>query len=641
MPEIMANVQYEFQEVNLMLINANFSSESELKQTLDFVYARSKEGKSFHGLIEVIVNENLIITAIHGIKSNKGALTSGLDKKEISHYLRMPKEELIGLIRKSILNYKPKPVKRIYIPKSDGKLRPLGIPTILDRIIQECIRIILEPIVEAKYFPHSYGFRPLRAGKDAMAHICYTIRNGGKIKPIYAIEGDIKGFFDNVNHRTLINNLFNIGIHDKRILAIIKKMLKAGYFAEGKFHETAVGTPQGSILSPLLGNVYLNSFDWTVGRMYQEPKSDKTQSSFERTKRRIKGTIPKYLIRYADDWIILTRTQQEAKRLLAYLRGYFKYKLKLDLSEEKTVITNLAETPAKFLGYYLSVAKARPRPDNIKSNKLYPKIYPDREKVKEQVSEICSKIKNLKHCKDDGQRAVMIEEINAVIIGIMEHWKYGICSDTYRYIDSKVHRSAFLNFKKIYPKTYMSNLIPVNQLSNHPARHNKNKYLKTWAVKVNNLWIGITKASLTKYKRMWFPYNQSKTPFTEKGRTLIAKDKQKPLSLDRPALYDSMTLKQSLKKQGIYNFEYYMNREYAYNRDKGKCRVCGKNLKSGNRHCHHIDNGLSIDKINKVSNLAWMHDICHGAIHSNQYNVNNFTNKMISKINLFKSKLAK
>jgi retron-type reverse transcriptase len=147
-------------------------------------------------------------------------------------------------------------------------MRPLGIPTMLDRIIQECIRIVIEPICEAKFYPHSYGFRPYRATKHAIADIVHQINVSKNVIPKYVIEGDIKGCFDNINHHILLNKCYRIGVHGKRILMIIKQMLKAGYIESDFRHLTETGTPQGGIISPILANIYLNNFDWTIGRMY-------------------------------------------------------------------------------------------------------------------------------------------------------------------------------------------------------------------------------------------------------------------------------------------------------------------------------------------------------------------------------------
>ena len=259
----------ELRGENLVHLNVRFSTETELKKIQDFLYEKSGQGVSFTGLVEAMVNEVTIVTAVHNIKSNKGSKTAGVDKIKMDKYLQMPKDELILLIQSCFRNYRPKPARREYIEKSNGKKRPLGIPTVLDRIIQECVRIIIEPICEARFYPQSYGFRPYRAQKHAIRGIINVINAGCKSpdQPVWAIEGDIKGCFDNINHRLLLQKLWRIGIHDKRVLKIISQMLKAGYMENDLFHATELGTPQGGILSPLLSNVYLNDFDWYVGRM--------------------------------------------------------------------------------------------------------------------------------------------------------------------------------------------------------------------------------------------------------------------------------------------------------------------------------------------------------------------------------------
>ena len=342
-----------------MHLNVRFSTEAEMKQTLDFLYEKSKEGVAFTGLAEAMVNEVTIVTAIHNIKSNKGSKTAGVDQAKMDKYLQMPREELIALIRDSFKNYRPKPARRVYIPKKNGKQRPLGIPTVLDRIIQECVRIVIEPICEAKFYPHSYGFRPYRAQKHAIRDIINVINSATRSpdQPVWAVEGDIKGCFDNIDHRILLKKIWRIGIHDKRVIKMIQQMLKAGYIESGKLNDTRLGTMQGGILSPLLSNVYLNDFDWFVGRMYMEPHRQCKHKCNDTRRLKWSGVTPKYNFRFADDWVILTSTEQEAYRLKRMLTKYFKSKLKLELSQEKTFVTDLRTEGIHFLGFVVKAER--------------------------------------------------------------------------------------------------------------------------------------------------------------------------------------------------------------------------------------------------------------------------------------------
>ena len=243
---------------SLVHLNVRFSTEAELKQTLDFLYEKSKEGIAFTGLVEAMVNEVTIVTAIHNIKSNKGSKTAGVDQMKMDKYLQMPKEDLIALIRDNFSNYKPKPARRVYIPKKNGKQRPLGIPTVLDRIIQECVRIIIEPICEARFYPHSYGFRPYRAQKHAIRDIVNVINAStfSQDQPVWAVEGDIKGCFDNIDHRILLKKIWRIGIHDKRVIKMIHQMLKAGYIESGTLNDTNLGTMHTDSFGTKGENVY-------------------------------------------------------------------------------------------------------------------------------------------------------------------------------------------------------------------------------------------------------------------------------------------------------------------------------------------------------------------------------------------------
>ncbi len=217
-----------------------------------------KDLPRFKGLLEVISSETVILTAIHKIKANHGSQTPGSDGETMrEHILEKDYPDVIARVQESLKDYCPAPVRRVYIPKP-GKTekRPLGIPAIIDRIIQECVRLVIEPILEAQFFTHSYGFRPMRDAHMALERTTDIVHKTGYH---WIIEGDISKFFDNVNHTRLIKKLWHMGIRDRRVLMIIKTMLKAGIMGELK--ENPLGTPQGGIISPLLANAYLNTLD--------------------------------------------------------------------------------------------------------------------------------------------------------------------------------------------------------------------------------------------------------------------------------------------------------------------------------------------------------------------------------------------
>lgn len=390
-----------------MHLSVRFSTEKELKQFQDLLYEKSGQGVSFTGLLEAMVSEVTIVTAVHNIKSNKGSKTAGVDRMKMDKYLQMPKEELFQLIQSNISNYKPKPAKRKYIEKANGKKRPLGIPTVLDRIIQECMRLILEPICEARFYPHSYGFRPYRAQKHAIRDIVNVINASVKSKdqPVWAVEGDIKGCFDNINHRLLLKKLWRIGIHDKRVLKIISQMLKAGYIDQDLYHATEMGTPQGGILSPLLSNVYLNDFDWYVGRCYMEPHRQCKHKCNDTRRLKWSGITPKYNFRYADDWVILTSTEQEAFRMKHELTKYFKHRIKLELSQEKTYVTDLRKNGIHFLGYIVKAERKRKTPDPATwSDNLVGKPFPDMERLTKKIHTLQKEVRKLDYTRNPTRR---------------------------------------------------------------------------------------------------------------------------------------------------------------------------------------------------------------------------------------------
>ncbi|MGL4452875.1 MAG: reverse transcriptase domain-containing protein, partial [Sarcina sp.] len=241
-----------------------------MQDTFDEIYLNSCNNHKFVNLMDYITSENNILLAYRNIKNNKGSTTVGTDNKNIESLKKLSSDEFVTLIQNKFANYIPKSVRREEIPKQNGKLRPLGIPCIDDRIIQQCIKQILEPICEAQFHKHSYGFRPNRSTSHAIAR-CMSLMNRAKLH--YVVDVDIKGFFDNVNHSKLKKQLWKLGIRDKNLLKIIGKILKSKIEGIGT---PTKGTPQGGIISPLLSNVVLNELDWWVSSQWETFKTNKS-----------------------------------------------------------------------------------------------------------------------------------------------------------------------------------------------------------------------------------------------------------------------------------------------------------------------------------------------------------------------------
>jgi len=210
-----------------------------MQDAFDELYARSKANATGVDLYNLITSTNNILLAYRNIKNNTGSKTKGTDGLTIEDYKIINEDIFINEIREALTDYLPQMVRREFIEKENGKLRPLGIPTMRDRLIQQMFKQVLEPIVEAKFHKHSYGFRPNRSTHHAMAR-CASLINIAKLH--YVIDVDIESFFDRVNHTKLLSQLFTIGIKDRRVLTIISKMVKAPIEGEGI---PTKGTPQG------------------------------------------------------------------------------------------------------------------------------------------------------------------------------------------------------------------------------------------------------------------------------------------------------------------------------------------------------------------------------------------------------------
>ena len=328
-------------------------TETELREIQDKLYQHSKEtfgagGRpAFKGLLEIMSAETTIVTAIHNIKSNKGSETPGVDYKTMQKdYLQKPFAWVVNDIQKAFRHFEAQKIRRVYINKpGKAEKRPLGIPTIRDRIVQECMRIVLEPIFEAQFFAHSYGFRPMRDTAMALERVKFlTFQTDCH----WVVEGDISKCFDHIDHNILLKRLYHMGIKDRRVLKIIKAMLKAGVMDNCEVNEE--GTPQGGLISPLLANTYLDIMDeWITGQWeYKKTEYPYKQTQSKYAALRKTNLTPGFLIRYADDFVILTDTRAHAESWKTRLEEFLKNKMKLTLSPEKTLITDIRKKYIKI-----------------------------------------------------------------------------------------------------------------------------------------------------------------------------------------------------------------------------------------------------------------------------------------------------
>ena len=295
-------------------------------------------------LIEKILSEENLNEAVKRVKANKGAC--GIDKmsvSELDEYLRKHKEEIISSIMN--MTYKPQPVRRVYIPKPNGKKRPLGIPTAVDRVVQQATAQVLSQIYDESFSDNSYGFRPKRSAHDAIDKVLNYLNEGCE----WVIDLDIEKYFDTVNHDKLIS-ILREKVNDKTTLHLIRSFLRAGVMEKGLTSPTEIGVPQGGPLSPILSNIYLDKFDKELE---------------ERGLR---------FVRYADDCNIFVKSEMSANRVMKSVTSWLERKLFLKVSATKTKVVR--PTNSNFLGFTFwkdsNGWKCKPCKD--RKEKLYTKI---------------------------------------------------------------------------------------------------------------------------------------------------------------------------------------------------------------------------------------------------------------------------
>lgn len=553
----------------------------DFQEIQDKLYADSSKGKVFKHLVEIIALPENIRLAYRNIKKNHGSMTPGTDGKTITELATLSDEQLISSVQHKLDWYVPQSVRRVEIPKGNDptKKRPLGIPTIMDRLIQQCVLQVMEPICEAKFHDHSYGFRPNRNQQHAIAQVHKDMQRSNLH---YVVDIDIKGFFDNVNHGKLLKQLWTMGIHDKKLLSIISAMLKAEVAGTG-FPE--VGTPQGGIISPLLSNVVLNELDWWLASQWEEIPTEfpykesvnyngsvsKSHKFAALRRTRLKEVT---CVRYADDFKIFTNSYQNAVKLFHATKSWLHERLSLEISPEKSKVINLKEQYSEFLGFKLKVIPRGKRSDGRTKYVVESHI---REK---SIAKIKPNLKRLIYdieFPSQGKRTEYqaICRYNVYVMGIHDYYQLAtkVCDDLTPFALS-VHKSLRARLKERVKtaKQVRKRKLPCEVPKVIRERYGKSKQLRYVA---GHAVVPVGYIRHKPPKSM----NRKINSYTPEGRAEIHKN------LDR---IDMTVLHYLMRNPVLYRtIEYNDNRLSLYSAQMGKCAVSGKVLSIGDIHCHH------------------------------------------------------
>ncbi len=485
---------------------------------------------------------------------NTGKQTAGIDKEIINTPQQRVKlaQEMANTVQSV------KPTKRVYIPKSNGKKRPLGIPTIRDRVMQAIVKNLLEPEWEAVFEENSYGFRPGRSCADSIEQIFNRINSGSSSKgDSYILDADISGFFDNISHEHIEEAIGNVPGSK-----FIKMWLKSGYMEKGSFNETEQGTPQGGVISPLLANIGLHGLEKAVTDIpYRYPNGQKSRKGMG-------------IIRYADDFVILARSEEKILEAKETVKKWLEER-NLKFSEEKTRIVHI-EDGFDFLGF------------NIRTYDGKAIIKPAKSKVLTFCKRIGEEIKSL----NGATQGAVISRLNPILRGFANYYR-GVCSkEIFSYIQHRVWQYLWRWAKRRHP--------------NKPTTWVKSKYFHNIGTRK---WVFAYKGENRRGESKWIElFNVPSTPIV---RHVKVRGNASPDNPDQREYWEIRNQKLG-KNHWAKGSKYY---QVAINQ-QWKCPICGEYLLNGEElETHHIvpvkDGGMD-----DTHNLIHLHKACHKQEHS-------------------------
>lgn len=391
------------------------------------LWAARDSGRRFDDLLNLVYDPAFLVAAWERVSTNKGAGTPGIDKATAAGIEAQGGVTwLLGHVREELKagSFQPVEVRRVLIPKSSGKLRKLGIPTVADRVVQASLKLVLEPIFEADFKPCSYGFRPNRRAQDAISDIHHLASRPSNYQ--WVLEADIKACFDEIPHAALMDRV-RVRVKDKRVCALVKAFLKSGVMTElGDREETHTGTPQGGIISPLMANIALSVLDDYFDQQWRRQMS----TEYRRAKRRRIGKANYKIIRYADDFVIMVSGDRHHAEELREEVAAVLAPLGLRLSPEKTAVVHIDEG-FDFLGFHIR------RQRKLGTQKWYVYTRPSKkaiQSIKDKVSE--KTYRSTRHQDLDE----LLQSLNMSLAGWASYFRHGTSKAIFSAVDDHARR---------------------------------------------------------------------------------------------------------------------------------------------------------------------------------------------------------